>query len=839
MSARRRHTATQRLLLTLLGVLALASGPRAQGVLLTTIAPASGSYGESVTVTGAGFGGPGMQVRVGGVSAPVVSATGSRVTFRVPLGVPIGPTTVTVTNPGGRSASAPFEVSGRVSLTFDEDRRREAIVGPAGGVISTQSDGRTFTLTIPAGALTAPETIVLTPVAEIAGFPLERALGIVHFAPEGLQFLLPATLTVTLAPDADTRGLIGVSAAGNGENLHLVPFTVTGDGAISLPIPHFTLGGFGGGSMAAINSVFCLQNTIECRYANALAQAEAQAVQSVCGAGCTSADLIEHADAIHDAVGAAYIPLFGQWFDEVLNFLDTAGAADDDGLGAAGREFLAWRAYLEASACSSTVDCQNVATLAADREEGEAAFGRGYAAALQRAADGCNDRHVFALMMQIAQLSLFNNGGLPADAVGIRERFACQMVLTPSFPASVNFNDVVPFSVTIGVRPVGGGAETPRTGVRASLEISDGCGEFNGGGRVMTASTDGNGRIATTVRTGNPCNGAQNATEIRVTAFDIESAPAEVEALGRSATARAAMGVTIVVTPQNATVNAGETITFTAQVTGAGPLVRWTASGGSITPGPSATAVYTAGSNPGTFGVTATSADAPTESQTIAVTINNSEEPAVIIRGLMANVRIDAAGACEIRDNDGFFGIESSCPAGTWDAPAGFTDFREERAVFTKFEPDLGNVGRAQHFAALYDDEITSSGLTQAFVSWRDFYNENGEPDRYFPTSHAAGIAELQVEVEVRGAPAKYVLDGWLWHDDYPWFSANGHAAVSIQFADVDIAEIDYGRLDFSRRGTLSPGRYLLKFKADADMVKNAGSMSFNTQWSFRLRIDQ
>ena len=826
-------------LLTMLGVAALVSGPHAQGVQLTSIAPASASYGESVTVTGAGFGGPGVEVRVGGVLAQVVSATGSRVVFRVPVGVPVGPATVIVTNPGRRTASMPFDVSGRVSLTFDEPQRVEAIVGPDGGVISTESNGRTFRLTIPPGALAAPETIVLTPVADIFGFPLERSLGTLHFAPEGLQFLRPATLTITLPPGTDTKGLIGISAAGNGENLHLAPFTIADDGAISVAIPHFTLGGLGGATLATINSIFCAEPTIECRYVNALSRAQAQAIQSVCGANCTAADLIDHMAAIEDAVGAAYIPLIGQWFDEVLTLINTTGEANDEGLNTARREYLAWYAYLQASSCSSTTDCIAIGSLAADVQEGERALARAYAAAFQRAENDCSDRRVFNLMTQVQYLALLNTDPLPADLDGIREEFGCELVIVPSFPALVNFNDVVPFSVAIAVRNVGAAPD-----LVTWLEITDGCGEFAGGGRFKSVVTDANGMIATTVKVGNPCNGAQNATEIRVTVpNDIQDAAGEVAVLARKATVRASMEIEIVVTPQNASVNPGGVITFTAQVSGAGPLVRWTASGGTITPGPSATATYTAGSAPGGFSVTATSVDVPTESQTVAVIVEGGGDPEVIVRPLTANLKTEAAGGCKV-EFDPFFGFDSSCPANTREAPPGFTGFGEQQTLFTTFgENQGGNVARAEHYVSIGGGEIRSSGLTNAATGGRLVWDP--ETEQYvvdFPSSHAAGTAELRVEIEVRGQPVEYQLDGRFFHDNYAFWSALGHSHVKLEFADYirDFSIENAGSMVTipTVSGTLQPGTYTLKFTAEAEAVKNvSGGIGHSTRWSFRLRI--
>src|SRR5262249_6034449 len=145
-----------------------------QAATIDDIAPAVASYGESVTITGNGFGGINVVVRVEGVQAPIVAASGNKVTFRGPTGVPIGPRTVTATNPGGHTGSIAFELSGRVNLALDEADRAGAVIGRAGGAITVQANGLTYTLTIPAGALANDEAIVVTPVAGMTGFPLDR-----------------------------------------------------------------------------------------------------------------------------------------------------------------------------------------------------------------------------------------------------------------------------------------------------------------------------------------------------------------------------------------------------------------------------------------------------------------------------------------------------------------------------------------------------------------------------------------------------------------------------------------------------------------------------------------
>ena len=91
------------------------------------------------------------------------------------------------------------------------------------------------------------------------------------------------------------------------------------------------------------------------------------------------------------------------------------------------------------------------------------------------------------------------------------------------------------------------------------------------------------------------------------------------------------------------------------------------------------------------------------------------------------------------------------------------------------------------------------------------------------------------MEIEIRGAPARYRLEGDFF---YPSFTGSGQTHMSIQFADQNIdftAQNIYGFSSIVRTGTLLPGRYELRFRTEADLVKDG----FNNQWNFRLRIDQ
>jgi hypothetical protein len=606
-------------------MLCSAATARAQAGSISTIGPASASYGESVTITGIGFGGSNVVISVGGVQAHVVSATGTRATFLVPTGAPVGPTMVTATNPGGHSGSIPFNLSGLVTLTLDEAHVVQSVVGTAGGVLVTQSNGRTYTLTIPPGALAQDEAIVLTPVLKIAGFPLDQLLGAAHFAPEGLQFFKPATLAIALPSNANTHGVVGFAAMGNGASLHLVPPAVIA-GTIQITVPHFSVGGIGTAGLPTLNVVACgATPTLECTYTNQLAHAFAQAEQTACGIDCRTADdLAAHITAIEDTWFPTELPILTEWFGKVLDLLHDTALADDAGLNRAGHEYENWKAWVAGSTCGAA-DCGDVSDLHDDTSLGDQALATAYFAAFQRARDACRDRKVSDLAAEVTLLDLLGKGEagsmIPESSQEIEDQFGCQMVITSSLPP-FHVGDPVPFSVTIGIRTGGpAGPVTPLADSDVSLTITAGCGLIDGIykiGQAKSGSTDQFGILNSQLQ--KTCVGSSNATEIRVTVPEVDDATGLV-AFGRSILLRTIETgeLLIAVSPENASVAPGGTVLYSSQIQHGS--VTWTASGGTITAGPSTEATYTAGTTAGLFGVTATSTDDPTQSQTVAVTI--------------------------------------------------------------------------------------------------------------------------------------------------------------------------------------------------------------------------
>jgi len=147
----------------------------------------------------------------------------------------------------GPSASLTVSLEGvavpveSVELMLDRNRANSALLGASGGTVSTTgSDGTQYDLAIPPGALAGEQTITVTPASKTYGLrPSAVALAAVHFAPDGLTLLRPATVTITPARAISPRSLLAFAFRGLGSSFHYTPFSWS-NGALSLPIFHFS-----------------------------------------------------------------------------------------------------------------------------------------------------------------------------------------------------------------------------------------------------------------------------------------------------------------------------------------------------------------------------------------------------------------------------------------------------------------------------------------------------------------------------------------------------------------------------------------------------------------------
>jgi hypothetical protein len=82
----------------------------AQAGHIDSISTSCASVGAQVTITGQGLGAQNVTIAVGGAPAQLFTANGHSATFIVPVGAPLGATTVTATSPGGHTGSIAFKV---------------------------------------------------------------------------------------------------------------------------------------------------------------------------------------------------------------------------------------------------------------------------------------------------------------------------------------------------------------------------------------------------------------------------------------------------------------------------------------------------------------------------------------------------------------------------------------------------------------------------------------------------------------------------------------------------------------------------------------------------------
>src|SRR5215218_5887000 len=114
--------------LALLAAMSVIGGPAdaasSPAVTITSISPSIADRGGLAEVTGNGFGGPNVTISVDGAPAQVVSATGSKATFRVPALAGPGRVLVRATNPGGRTGEIEEAIhfDGNALARVDESR---------------------------------------------------------------------------------------------------------------------------------------------------------------------------------------------------------------------------------------------------------------------------------------------------------------------------------------------------------------------------------------------------------------------------------------------------------------------------------------------------------------------------------------------------------------------------------------------------------------------------------------------------------------------------------------------------------------------------------------------
>lgn len=110
---------------------------------------------------------------------------------------------------------------GLLKCTPLPDVQNSAVIGPAGGTLQIGE----YTLQVPAGALSQS--------VQITGEQLPDTVNSVRFAPEGLQFVKPAKLTMTYANCSLLAGTLPKQIAYTTDNLQILNYLLSLDNVLS------------------------------------------------------------------------------------------------------------------------------------------------------------------------------------------------------------------------------------------------------------------------------------------------------------------------------------------------------------------------------------------------------------------------------------------------------------------------------------------------------------------------------------------------------------------------------------------------------------------------------
>jgi hypothetical protein len=174
--------------------------------------------------------------------------------------------TITKNGPAGASSlqistQAHKPNPAKVQAAFVEAAAVTATIGTSGGTIKlTDSKGVAYTLVIPPGALDYDLEITMTPIASIAGWPLDgKYIGGVRLEPEGFQLNEVASLSFSdaIAKNAAMR-LVGYAFRGGGDEFHLQSIRAAAAGPVGMRLgnPHLAM------PVAQNNPAFSLPITI-------------------------------------------------------------------------------------------------------------------------------------------------------------------------------------------------------------------------------------------------------------------------------------------------------------------------------------------------------------------------------------------------------------------------------------------------------------------------------------------------------------------------------------------------------------------------------------------------
>jgi hypothetical protein len=520
----------------------------------------------------------------------------------------VRPGTAVITATSGTLSATASGTTRSPTIQVETGTSVTASIGEAGGAVTAlAANGTQFTLTVPAFALETNTDITLTPVTSIEHAPVGTTIvAAVRMRPDALTLLNAAALTIELPAPPGTGVLFGIRFGDDGSPLWLAPLDAQGT-TLSMPITHFS--GAGAGSSPACSTLPAapLAGTPRDKALADIALAE---LKHQC-TGTWDVTLITTALQTWYATGVkpnltamatgGSTSAFGEWAEWKTLVLDyTAVFVQNAGLTAA----FAEGQTLAVAAVKAEIGRKNQqCTTNRDLQAAEKVF-------------------YWQRQAQDAGIGTTANG---LDLATIKGALCVSIELEATdFPATVQQGTPATLLVRAGLR-FGTQSVSYTPALRVTITST------GAGPATDTKNTNGSGEASFTVTPS--ASGSAVSVHVRVSPNVLEL---ENQGLSKEATLnRTTSSASISMTPTAALLDPGTQATFTATVTGIGnTAVTWTVQGGTISPpSGSNTVVYTAGSVPGQFNLTATSVADPSKSATAVIHVALSNSGVVTIDG--------------------------------------------------------------------------------------------------------------------------------------------------------------------------------------------------------------
>jgi len=533
-----------------------------------------------------------------------------------------------------------FLVTAPFTPTLEPGQAASALIAPAGGTLTaTGTSGATYTLTVPPGALATATTLTLTPIASLANLPLSGLVAAVRAEPEGLEFLVPVTLTITVPGGLPAQGLVGFTARGDGAQFQLIPVQATGN-TVSFSVMHFSV--FGAGLSVPQDSLALTSASLSPRAAEF--QAELQAPTG----GPTRLEVI-----------------LQLWFDEDVRPRLQQGTGADSALLTGLTEFTRWNHAFALGFPS--LPGPTPPALRQSQTEGHGLAAQGFRAAIARANATCTAQRNLAFADAVLALQEFARNFFPPsvsplvltdlDRTTVLANLCVRVeIVSTSFPPPP-YPTGQPQTLQVQARITFPGAAAPPLFTPIQIIVTgQGVAEAGASGSLTQGPTNSQGGFSTIVT---PTGTGPVVLRItaRINNFNFLRL--------RDVFAEALVGQ-LDVSPSSVTLAPGETQQFTATLNGQPHAVTWSVAGAvaTITPGGLFEAFTPPSTQPVTVVVTATSTTNPNLTGTATVTIQGTGSASLFVPpGFGSAVASDDTNALNVCNDVDQLGAGAAFPA--------------------------------------------------------------------------------------------------------------------------------------------------------------------------------